>query len=47
MGDIVSLVEKASEEFQNQDVKELSKKLSDGNFDFSDFDAQIKAGVNA
>ena len=42
MGDIVSLVEKASEEFQNQDVKELSKKLSDGNFDFSDFAKQLK-----
>ena len=42
MGDIVSLVEKASEEFQNQDVKELSKKLSDGNFDFSDFAKQLR-----
>tara|TARA_B100000029_G_scaffold202877_1_gene201105 strand:- start:375 stop:1757 length:1383 start_codon:yes stop_codon:yes gene_type:complete len=42
MGDIVSLVEKASQNVEEEDIKKISKKISDGNFDLNDFASQIK-----
>ena len=41
MGDIVSLVEKAQEQFDEEEAKKLSKKLARNQFDFNDFLAQI------
>ncbi len=41
MGDIVSLVEKAQEQFDEEEVKRLEKKIRRNTFDFSDFLAQI------
>ena len=42
MGDIVSLVEKASQNVEEEDIKKISKKISEGNFDLNDFASQIK-----
>ena len=41
MGDIVSLVEKAQEQFDEEEARKLSKKLARNQFDFNDFLAQI------
>ena len=41
MGDVVTLVEKAKENLENQDIEDLSKKLSEGKFDLSDFSKQL------
>lgn len=41
MGDIVSLVEKAQEQFDEEEAKKLTKKLARNQFDFNDFLAQI------
>ena len=41
MGDIVSLVEKAQEQFDEKEAKKLSKKLARNQFDFNDFLTQI------
>ena len=41
MGDIVSLVEKAQEQFDEEEAKKLSKKLARNQFDFNDFLTQI------
>ncbi|MBI04202.1 MAG: signal recognition particle protein [Pelagibacteraceae bacterium] len=42
MGDIVSLVEKASENIDQEEMETLAKKLEKGNFDLSDFSKQLK-----
>ena len=42
MGDIVSLVEKASENINKADMENLAKKISKGNFDLEDFSKQLK-----
>ncbi|MBR5841755.1 MAG: signal recognition particle protein [Bacteroidaceae bacterium] len=41
MGDIVSLVERAQEQFDEEEAKKLSKKLARNQFDFNDFLTQI------
>ncbi len=41
MGDIVSLVEKAQEQFDEEEARKLSKKLARNQFDFNDFLDQI------
>lgn len=41
MGDIVSLVEKAQEQYDEDQVRKLSKKIHNNNFDFNDFLTQI------
>ena len=42
MGDIVSLVEKAQEQYDEVEAKRLQKKIAKNQFDFDDFLAQIK-----
>lgn len=42
MGDIVSLVERAQEQFDEKQAKELEKKIRKNQFDFSDFLNQIQ-----
>ena len=42
MGDIVSLVEKASENIENKDLEELSNNISSSKFDLTDFSKQLK-----
>jgi len=42
MGDIVSLVERAQEQFDEQQAKELEKKIRKNKFDFNDFMQQIQ-----
>jgi signal recognition particle subunit SRP54 len=42
MGDIVSLVEKAQEQFDEQEARKLQKKIAKDQFNFNDFLAQIK-----
>ena len=42
MGDIVSLVERAQEQFDEKQTKELEKKIRKNQFDFNDFMAQIQ-----
>ncbi len=42
MGDIVSLVERAQEQFDEQQARELEKKIKKNKFDFNDFMAQIQ-----
>ena len=42
MGDIVSLVERAQEQFDEEEAKKLSKKLARNQFDFNDFLTQIE-----
>ena len=41
MGDIVGMVEKAEQEFDEQEAEKLAKKMSDGNFDLEDFGKQL------
>ncbi|MCG8412094.1 MAG: signal recognition particle protein [Bacteroidales bacterium] len=41
MGDIVSLVEKAQEQFDQEEARKLSKKIAKNQFDFDDFLSQI------
>ena len=41
MGDIVSLVEKAQEQFDEEEAKRLQKKIQKNQFDFNDFMGQI------
>jgi signal recognition particle subunit SRP54 len=41
MGDIVSLVEKAQEQFNVEEARKLQKKIAKDQFDFNDFIAQI------
>ena len=42
MGDIVSLVEKASENINKKEMEYLAKKMSKGKFDLEDFASQLK-----
>lgn len=42
MGDIVSLVEKAQEQFDEREAANLKKKIAKNQFDFNDFISQIK-----
>jgi len=42
MGDIVSLVEKAQEQFDAEEARKLQKKLAKNTFDFTDFMTQIQ-----
>jgi len=42
MGDIVSLVEKAQEQFDDEEARKLQKKIAKNQFDFNDFLSQIK-----
>jgi len=42
MGDIVSLVEKAAENIDKEDMENLAKKMSKGKFDLQDFANQLK-----
>jgi len=42
MGDIVSLVEKAQEQFDEEEAKQLQKKIAKDQFNFNDFLGQIK-----
>ena len=42
MGDIVSLVEKASENINKKEMEDLAKKMSKGKFDLADFASQLK-----
>ncbi len=42
MGDIVSLVEKAQEQFDAEEARKLQKKIAKDQFDFNDFIAQIE-----
>jgi signal recognition particle subunit SRP54 len=41
MGDIVSLVEKAQEQYDEEEARRLQKKIAKNQFDFNDFLAQI------
>ncbi len=41
MGDIVSLVERAQEQYDEEEAKRLQKKIARNQFDFNDFMAQI------
>ena len=42
MGDIVSLVERAQEQFDEEEAKKLQKKIQKNQFDFNDFLGQIE-----
>lgn len=42
MGDIVSLVEKAQEQYDEEDARRLQKKIAKNQFDFDDFIGQIQ-----
>lgn len=42
MGDIVSLVERAQEQFDEEEARKLQKKIQKNKFDFNDFLAQIE-----
>jgi signal recognition particle subunit SRP54 len=42
MGDIVSLVEKAQEQFDEAEAKRLEKKIKKNQFDFEDFKSQLQ-----
>jgi signal recognition particle subunit SRP54 len=42
MGDVVSLVEKAAEQFEQDEAEKLAKKLQQGRFDLDDMAAQLK-----
>jgi signal recognition particle subunit SRP54 len=42
MGDVVSLVEKAQEQFDEKEAKKLQKKIAQNKFDFDDFFSQLQ-----
>ena len=42
MGDIVSLVEKAQEQYDEEEARKLQKKIAKNQFDFNDFISQIQ-----
>ena len=42
MGDIVSLVEKAQEQYDDEEAKRIQKKIAKNKFDFNDFIGQIQ-----
>ena len=47
MGDIVSLVEKAQEQYDEEEARKLQKKIAKNQFDFNDFLSQIKQTIPA
>ena len=42
MGDVVSLVERAQEQFDEEEARRITKKLAKNQFDFNDFLSQLK-----
>ncbi|MFV0390509.1 MAG: signal recognition particle protein [Paludibacteraceae bacterium] len=42
MGDVVSLVERAQEQYDEEEARRISKKIAKNQFDFDDFMSQIK-----
>ncbi len=42
MGDIVSLVEKAQEQYDTEEVRKMQKKIAKNQFNFNDFIAQVQ-----
>ena len=42
MGDVVSLVERAQEQYDEQEARRISKKIAHNQFDFNDFISQIQ-----
>ena len=42
MGDVVSLVERAQEQFDEEEARKLHKKIAKNKFDFNDFLSQIE-----
>lgn len=42
MGDVVSLVERAQEQFNEEEARKLSKKIAKNQFDFNDFLSQLQ-----
>lgn len=42
MGDVVSLVERAQEQYDEQEARRLSKKIAKNQFDFNDFMSQLQ-----
>ncbi len=42
MGDVVTLVEKAQEQFDEEEAKKLQRKIAKNQFNFNDFQTQIK-----
>lgn len=42
MGDVVTLVERAQEQFNEEEARKLSKKIATNKFDFNDFIAQLQ-----
>ncbi len=46
MGDVVSLVERAQEQFNEEEARKLQKKIQKDQFDFNDFLAQIQQVKN-
>ena len=42
MGDVVSLVERAQEQYDEEEARRVSKKIAQNKFDFNDFMGQIK-----
>ena len=42
MGDVVSLVEKAQEQFNEEEARKLQKKIAKNQFDFNDFLSQLQ-----
>lgn len=42
MGDVVTLVERAQEQFSEEEAKKLNKKISQNKFDFNDFLGQLQ-----
>ena len=43
MGDVVSLVERAQQQYDEEEAKKLQKKIAKNQFDFNDFYAQIQS----
>lgn len=41
MGDVVSLVERAQEQYDEEEARRISKKIAKNQFDFNDFSAQL------
>ena len=42
MGDVVSLVERAQEQYDEQEARRISKKIAHNQFDFNDFMSQLQ-----
>src|SRR3546814_6734981 len=42
MGDVISLVERAQQQFDEKEAAELQKKIRKNKFDFNDFQSQIQ-----